>query len=329
MLFGVYWLPMPLQKITGHARQLAELAADMESKNIAHAYLFAGAPNLGKTTVARWFARELLTDGKTPEEKQEIDHQIAHLIHPDLMVLDQLWIEEKCEDWDIIAKSSNVPQQHRAKAPAMRTDTIGIDDVREMQNRLQETGGPYRICIIRGIERMQEPAVNALLKTLEEPPPGRIFILTTDNLQLVLPTILSRSRVLRFERVADKDIASLLNDTDEDDRRFILHLAQGAPGRAIRLATDPDALREEKQLHEQAMGFWTASSPINRMTALTPLHERGAEADRFLFHLALALREKGDYNHKQQQALNELIEGLRTNASRPLITEHFALQTAK
>lgn len=316
------------QKITGHARQLAELAADMESKNVAHAYLFAGSPNLGKTTVAHWFARELLTDGKTHEEKEEIDHQIAHMIHPDLMVLDQLWIEDKCEDWDTIARSSNVPQQHRAKAPAMRTDTIGIDDVREILSRLQETGnGQYRFCIIRGIERMQDAAVNALLKTLEEPPPGRIFILTTDNLQLVLPTILSRSRLLRFERVTDKDIATLLSDVDEDDRRFILHLAQGAPGRAIRLANDPDSLREEKQLHDQAAGFWNASKPIDRMMALTPLHERGEESERFLFHLALALREKGDYTHRQQQALNELIEGLRTNASRPLMTEHFATQS--
>lgn len=320
---------MSLQKIIGHARQLAELAADIESKNIAHAYLFAGTPNLGKTTVAQWFARELLTDGKTFEEKEEIDHQIAHLIHPDLMVLDQLWIEDKCENWDEIAMSSNVPQQHRAKAPAMRTDTIGIDDVREIQSRLQETGnGQYRFCIIRGIERMQESATNALLKTLEEPPPGRIFLLTTDSLQTVLPTILSRSRVLRFQRVADREVTSVLQDAEEEDRRFILHLAQGAPGRAIRLSEDPDALREEKQLHQQAMSFWDTSSLINKMTALTPLHERGAESERFLFHLALALREKGDYTHAQQKALNELVEGLRTNASRPLMTEHFAMQIA-
>ncbi len=320
---------MSPQKIIGHARQLAELAADIESKNIAHAYLFAGTPNLGKTTVAQWFARELLTDGKTFEEKEEIDHQIAHLIHPDLMVLDQLWIEDKCEDWGEIAMSSNVPQQHRAKAPAMRTDTIGIDDVREIQSRLQETGnGQYRFCIIRGIERMQESATNALLKTLEEPPPGRIFLLTTDSLQTVLPTILSRSRVLRFQRVADREVASVLQDTEEEDRRFILHLAQGAPGRAIRLSKNPDALREEKQLHQQAMSFWDTESLINKMTTLTPLHERAAESERFLFHLALALREKGDYTHAQQKALNELVEGLRTNASRPLMTEHFAMQIA-
>ena len=80
---------MPPSPIIGHARQLSELALDMESGNLAHAYLFAGAPHLGKMTVARWFARELITEGKTPEEKKVIDHQLERLIHPDLLVLDQ------------------------------------------------------------------------------------------------------------------------------------------------------------------------------------------------------------------------------------------------
>jgi DNA polymerase-3 subunit delta' len=321
---------MSPHSIVGHARQLAELKADIDSGNVAHAYLFGGAPNLGKMTVAKWFAREMMIVGKTPEQIQEIDHQLEHLIHPDYMVLDQLWIEDQCEDWNLIAKSTNVPLQHRAKAPPARTDIISIDDVREIQTRLQEAGnGQYRFCVIRGIERMQEGAANAFLKILEEPPPGRIFILTTDTLQTVLPTILSRSRVVRFQRVADRDVSTLLKDSNEDDQRFILHLAQGAPGRAVRLAEDADALADEKELHQQAMGFWKTSSPINRMMALVPLHKKGANADRFLFHLALALRETGDYTRHQEQALVELSEGLRTNASRALMTEYFALSSQK
>ena len=65
------------------------------------------------------------------------------------------------------------------------------------------------------------------------------------------------------------------------------------------------------------------------MMALTPLHERGAEADRFLFHLAIALREMPSYSRAQERALMELEQGLRTNASRPLMTELFALSVEK
>jgi DNA polymerase-3 subunit delta' len=318
---------MQEQKIVGHSRQLAELAADIESGNVAHSYLFAGAPNVGKMTVAKWFAHKLITAGKTFEEKEIIDHQLLKLIHPDVIVLDQLWIEEKCEDWDVIARSTNIPQQHRAKTPTMKTDTISIDDIREMMNRLHDASdGQYRFCIIRGIERMQDPAANAFLKILEEPPPGRVFLLTADApISTILPTILSRTRVLRFQRVSDRETASVLQDSDEEERRFILHLAQGAPGRAIRLAHDPDALRDEKILHEKAVSFWTQTAAIERMMALIPLHERGEQSDRMLLHLALALREMPTYSRVQERALMELEQGLRTNASRPLMTELFAL----
>ncbi len=318
---------MPKSPIIGHARQLAELASDLESGNVSHAYLFAGMPHVGKTTVADWFGRELLTNGKNNTEKESINHEIDKLIHPDFLQLDQLWIDEICDDFDVIARSTNVPQQHRAKAPTAKTDSISIDDVREVQMRLQETGrGHFRVCLIRGIERMQESAANAFLKILEEPPDGRIFLLTTDNLSLVLPTTLSRARVLRFQRVSDREISDRLKDISDDERKFILHLAQGAPGLAIQLMHNPDQLREEHLLHQQATTFWSDVSPIERMQLLKPLHERGAESDRFLLHLSLALRERKQYTYEQEQALMELVAGLRTNAHRQLMAQNFAAQ---
>jgi DNA polymerase-3 subunit delta' len=321
---------MVKDQIIGHARQRTELAADLENGNVAHAYLFAGSPHLGKTMTAEWFAKEIITEGLSGTEKEEALREIDRLIHPDFLMLDQLWIEDVCDDFDVIAQSTNVPQQHRAKAPAMKTDIISIDDVREIQSRLQETGrGKHQVCIIRGVERMQEAAANAFLKILEEPPEGRIFVLTTDALSSLLPTMLSRARVMRFERVSNKDIADILKDVEENERRFILHLASGAPGTALRLARDPDALREEHLLHDQARSFWSVSSPIERLTLLTPLHERGAEAERFLLHLSLALREMPEYGYEQERALMEMVEGLKTNAHRQLIAQNFAIQVGR
>ena len=313
------------QSIIGHGAQLAELKADMDSGNIAHAYLFAGAPHLGKMTIARWFATEMLFRDAGHEEKQKILHDIDRLIHPDLLVLDQLWIEEKCEDFEVIAETSNVPQQHRAKA-GMRSDVIGIDDVRVIQERLHETGeGPWRFCIVRGIERMQEAAANAFLKILEEPPPGRVFIFTTESLTSILPTIVSRVRVMHFQRVADREMQALVKDEAEDDAKFILHLSQGAPGKAMRLLEDPDQLREEKLFHTQAITFWSATSLMERLKLLTPLLERGEEAERFMLHLALALREQYEDKAARHEKLMELVRGLETNAHRQLIAQRFAL----
>jgi DNA polymerase-3 subunit delta' len=316
---------MSSSELIGHKKQVMQLTQDLESGNLSHAYLFAGSKHVGKTTLAHWFAREILLRDVPADQQSDLLHKMDELIHQDFLVLDQLWMEERMEDWDFISQSSNVPQQHRAKAK-VKSDIIGIDDVREIQQRLNETGDlPHRVCIIRGVERMNESAANGFLKILEEPPKGRVFIFTTESLSSLLPTIISRTRVLRLERVGDREIQAMLQDMDQEDANFIIHASQGAPGMAVRLKEDTDALLAEKTLHAQAMGFWNSPKLLDRLKQLEPLEDKGPEADRYLFHLALALRQIPDYPRTQEQALSDLIQGLKTNAHRGLQLQNFAL----
>lgn len=320
---------MEKSSIVGHSRQIANLETDLESGNVSHAYLFVGPEHLGKSTVARWFATELLTRGLDPEAKLAAEAQIDRLIHSDFLSLDKLWIEDQSENLDEIAKSSNIQQSHRWKSPAMRSDIISIDDVRVIQERVYETGeGARRVCFIRGIDRLQDAAANAFLKILEEPPEGRVFILTSSSDSSLLPTIVSRSRVLRFDRVADADIAPLLSKVPEDDRSFVLHLAQGAPGTAITLASDPDRLREDRLMHGQATAFWGPMSTSERLKALSPITDKGGDGDRFLLHLALALRESPVQSVARVDAFRLLVRRLQTNAYKPLIAQEFVLSLA-
>jgi DNA polymerase III subunit delta' len=319
-------MPRP-QDIVGHKVQLSHLERDLETGNLAHAYLFVGPPRIGKFTTAKWFAKRImgLGTGDLGLGREQLERQIDQLIHPDVLVLDRLWMEEANDDWDIIARSSNVPQQHRAKAK-VKTDIIGIDDIRVIQERLQDTGtSPHRLCLIRDVGRMNDTAANAFLKTLEEPPPGRVFLLTAESATSVLPTISSRSRVVQFERVGDRDVAVMLNSLDPADATFILHVAQGAPGIAVRLRDDPDQLRLEKQVHAQAQSVWNARSLGDRLQALAPLFERGPEAENFLRHLALTLRSSPLGTRSQERALMQLLHDLETNAHRQLIVQRFAL----
>jgi DNA polymerase-3 subunit delta' len=320
---------MEKSSIVGHARQIANLETDLASGNVSHAYLFVGPEHLGKSTVARWFATELLTRGLDPEDKAAAEAQIERLIHRDFLSLDKLWIEDQSEDLDEIAESSNIQQSHRWKSPAMRSDVISIDDVRVIQERVYETGeGARRVCFIRDIDRLQDAAANAFLKILEEPPEGRVFILTTSSDSLLLSTIVSRSRVLRFDRVADADIARLLSHVPEGDRSFILHVAQGAPGTAITLASDPDRLREDRLMHGQATAFWGPMSTSERLKALSPITDKAGDGDRFILHLALALRESPGHSVARVDAFRLLMRRLQTNAYKPLIVQEFALSIA-
>lgn len=313
--------------ILGHRSQLAALEQDLAQGNVAHAYIFAGAPHLGKFTIAKQFGRRLLCYGHDNEECAAITDQVDRLLHPDFLVIDQLWIEDVCEDFDVIAKSSNVPQQHRAKDSPAKTDTISIDDIRAVQERLHEVGtGKFRSCLIRSVERMQTAAVSALLKILEEPPEGVVFLLTTQSLQQLLPTLISRARVLHFNRLTDSDLDPFLSDASDDERQFLLRIAQGAPGVIRRLRDDPDLLRSERQIYASALAFWHSRSNVERLQLIAPLHERGTEADKFLVHLSLAFREeRSELDSSAVRHLMTLMRNLETNVNRQLLTQEFVL----
>lgn len=315
-----------LTDILGHEDQTASLLRDLEAGNVAHAYLFVGQKHLGKFTTVKWFARRLLTDGLDDEERKRAEHAIDRLIHPDLLAIDQLWIEDLCEDADVIAASSNISQVERIEREA-KTDTIGIDDIRALQERLRETGmGRYRCCLIRSAQRLQEKAVNALLKILEEPPEGVVFLLTASSTSQLLPTLVSRSRVLHFTALASRVMQPLVVDVAQDDAQFLLRVAQGAPGMVIRLKADPDLLRLERQRAAWALSFWHAATPAERLKLFEPLAERDEESSRSLLHLALALREEGGrMDPRRADALAELVRDLQTNVSRQLVLQKFVL----
>lgn len=313
--------------IIGHAAQLAQLEQDININNIAHAYLFSGPRQVGKLTIAKWFGIKILSIGLSPTERKNIQEQCDRLIHPDFLVLDTLWVQGSQEDWDTIARFSNISQQHRSRGTKARTDAISIDDIRVIQERLCDTAvGTYRVCIIRSVERMQEVAINALLKILEEPLPGRVFILTTESASALLPTLRSRVRRLHFSRVGTKDLFSLAKSMGNDEEDFLLHLAQGAPGVLITYRETPDALRNVRLIHERARSFWKTHSLRERLKILDAISERSESSDEFLKHIGLALREIHPPTFTQAvKAYASLVASLQSNTNRPLLFQQFAL----
>lgn len=312
--------------IIGHQRQIAQLERDIRTNNVAHAYLFSGPRHIGKMTIAKWFGKNILSFDQSAEESKYTLEQYDRLIHPDFLVLDTLWIQGVCEDWDVISRSSNVPQQHRSKQKT-KTDIISIEDIRAIQERLADTAvGKGRVCIIRSAERMPDPAANALLKMLEEPLPGRIFILTTQSANLLLPTVKSRLRCVHFGRVCAKDLLPLVEGVPEDEQRFLLHIAQGAPGVLTMYRNNPDALRDARLTHEGARSFWKTASVQERINILESLVERSHTSEELLTSIGLALREirPASFPHVVK-AYARFSAGLQSNTSKSLLLHQFVL----
>ena len=111
--------------IIGHATILQQLKNDIAQENVAHAYLLSGQKHLGKMTICRWFATELLSiDRENPERVRD---DAEKLIHPDLVVVDDLW-KDGDEHNARVSLTTNLTQEHRMKQK-MKTDTMAIDEI--------------------------------------------------------------------------------------------------------------------------------------------------------------------------------------------------------
>lgn len=325
--------PLP---IIGHDRQCRELLRDLAQGKLAHAYLFTGRRHLGKFTVAGWFAHHLLTRSLGDDARKRAEHLLRKNVHPDLLMLDRLWIEDVCTDWGIIAKYSNVSQEHRVKRKA-KTDTISIDDIRELQRRLHETPqGDHLCCLLRSMERLNIEACNALLKILEEPPRRVLFLCTTENPGLLPPTVLSRMRIVQFFPLSAPALLPLLQKFPEEDRPLMMQMARGSPGILSRALETPDLLRKFRQSRLAAERFLSGATPSERLTTLQEaLEENGGAA--LLEQVGVLLRE---HLHAEQPApaararaslshYFRLLHALESNAQRPLLAIRAALQFSR
>ena len=217
-----------------------EWAVDMLRQHVAqdaarHAYLFAGAPGVGRRTLALRFAQALnctqpLEPG-VPCGTCRDCKQIQTMQHPDLTIVQ--------------ADSEG--------------GTLKVDQVREARRSL--TLKPYqsrfRVALFLRFQEANDNASNALLKTLEEAPAYAVLILTADQAEGLLPTIASRCEVLRLRPLPLEGVEAFLKQHGADDQqsRLIAHVSGGRPGYALRLLQNPSALasREEKLNDLQAL----------------------------------------------------------------------------
>lgn len=184
----------------------------MQDARPAHAYLFTGLQGIGKKLVAVRFA--CMLNCPNPGEDSDFScptcRKIAAEKHPDVVI-------EKPEK-----------------------GLIRIDRIRSLQSSFKyaPVEGNWRVAIIDDAHLMNRSAQNALLKTLEEPPPFRLIILVTPNPTVLLSTVRSRCRRIRFGSLSDTDIAEFLTHTkgfSRDRARTLAWLSSGSIGRALEM----------------------------------------------------------------------------------------------
>ncbi|MBD3270346.1 AAA family ATPase [Candidatus Peregrinibacteria bacterium] len=223
---------MKFRNIIGHQKQLEQLENDLNSDNLAHAYLFAGPEDLGKYKIARLFAEELQTNGLDDESSLRIKNLMKTGAH-----LDSVFIRRETEN-----------------------QTIKIEEIRKILDNLQMTGdSSFRVLVMEDIERLTPEAANAMLKMLEEPPEKVCFILTTSKPSAVLETILSRVRRIDFGVMLDEDLNDALSRRyrlmDHNKINEIVEMSGGKIAKAIKLAENSEMLEAYEDVYRQIENF--------------------------------------------------------------------------
>ncbi len=214
----------------GHQAVLARLTALLERDRLAHALLFTGPAGIGKVLAARVFAAQVFCTSSGPVPCGECHgcRQVAAGTHPDLVIV----------------------------APIAGKKEIGVDVVRRLKHTIQlhAVSGRRKVAIIDEADRLSIAAQNALLKTLEEPPPGSVIILVTASPGALLPTVRSRCQRIVFRPLDQDAVAAVLQDSgglDVEQARALAAHADGSPGRALRLRELIES--EESELWERIL----------------------------------------------------------------------------
>jgi len=202
----------PFDGVAGHAQALDQLRAQVKLDRLAHAYLFVGESGLGKSTTARLLASALLPQAPLTR-------------HPDY------WEDDRIKPLsinEIRLLPDKPPEFHELSLQAFLN--------------LKPAVGSRRVALVVNVGRLRDQDQGVLLKTLEEPHPHRVIVLTTPSLNpfVVLPTVVSRCQRVFFHPVPAPEIEKLLAAGGVEARRakLLSELSGGRPGWAARRASD-------------------------------------------------------------------------------------------
>jgi DNA polymerase-3 subunit gamma/tau len=281
------WRPQSWEAVVGQDHVIQTLRNAISSERVGHAYLFAGPRGTGKTTTARLLAKAVnCLDDKLAERPC---NQCAYC---------QAVNESRFLDLIEIDAASNT----------------SVEDVRDLRDKINfaPNQGRYKVYIIDEVHMLSTAAFNALLKTLEEPPPHAIFILATTEVHKIPATVASRCQRHEFRRIPIADIVHYLTEIADQEKigvepealTLLARQSTGAMRDAISLLDQLASTGEKITLKtaQAVLGTATSQAVVDVIEALI---QRQADAGLNIIHLTL------DAGSDARQFARQIVDYLR------------------
>ncbi len=245
---------MSFKDIIGQRLAVDLIKRAIDEKRFAHAYLFIGPEGVGKSLLAKTFAKALNCDkgGTEPCGACVSCNKIEDNIHPDVLFI----------------------------YPEGKSSQISIDSIRKIERAmsLKPYEGRTKVYVIDGADNMTEEAANCLLKSLEEPPKDTVMVLLASNMSRLMPTIISRCQKITFYPLDEESVKSELTrryGLDEKKALCISRFAEGSLGKAIETMEEDALTKRDKVVDEfispKRLGYedvWLYDEPRDKVNGI-------------------------------------------------------------
>jgi DNA polymerase-3 subunit gamma/tau len=248
------WRSQTFGDLVGQEPVIRTLKNALSSGTLAHAYIFTGPRGTGKTSTARLLAKTINCPNSQDGEPCNVCAQCREIT---------------------VGNSFNVLEIDAAS-------NRGIDSIRELREKVMvpPTTGKYKVYILDEAHMLTTEAFNALLKTLEEPPPHAIFVMATTDVHKMLPTVLSRCQRFDFKRITTRQIAAHLQFVSQQEK---VELEQGAAELIARAAAG--GMRDALSLLDQAIAYSGQTISLTQIQSMLGVADPRA-IQRFILHIA-------------------------------------------